>query len=264
MSAQRRSPGPAPRRPKHLLIKEDLADRILRKEFSAGQPLPSQVSLSNDYGVTLMTLRQALRSLQDEGVIVQLPGRGTFVKPVPTLDFTFLSSLADELATQGITLRTEVLSCRTARMPEQVASSLGRESTAPALRLERLQRIEAKPVVHQISWVPAPWATALAEADFTTESLYRALARRCSVVVGRAMETLRAQTISRATARLGSMRAGQPTLIAERITYDTTDDPVVYDVATLLDETLGVVVHREQRRTEFTWVAGAELTGKPR
>lgn len=262
MAAQRRPDESAPRRPKHLWIRADLADRIRRKEFTAGQSLPSQARLSKDYGVTLMTLRQALKSLQDEGVIVQLPGRGTFVTPVPTLNLTLLSSLAEELAAQGITLGTEVLACRIDRMPKDVAASLGRESTESGLRLERLRRIDAKPVVHQVSWVPSPWAGALPEVDFQTESLYRALARRCSVVVASARETLRAQTLPRTTARLGDARAGDPVLIAERITYDTAEAAVVYDIATLLNETMSVVVHRVQRRTELTWVAAAELTGK--
>lgn len=242
-------------RPKYLDIRDDLAERIRRREFTSGQPLPSQATLSKQYGVTLMTLRQALRCLQDDDVIVQMPGRGTFVMDSPTLDLRHLVSLVTELAAQGVPLRTHVLDKRFAAIPAAVASPLGCARDMSGLRLERLRTVNSVPVVHQVSWVPEPWAERLADVEFESASLYGSLEGRCGLTMTAANETLRARALSRATARATGARAGRPTLVAQRVTFDEHGTPVVHDLATILDTAVRVEVRRAPRRADSKWVA---------
>ena len=55
---------------------------ILRAEIQAGQcPIMSESHLEQTYGVGRSTVRLALNALREEGLIVTVPGRGTFVKP---------------------------------------------------------------------------------------------------------------------------------------------------------------------------------------
>jgi GntR family transcriptional regulator len=87
---------------RYRAIAADLAAKIRAGKYAAGEALPAQRELSASYGVTLMTLRQALRQLSDDMLIVQQPGRGTFVAP-PHLAYQLgsLQSLADDLKKQG-------------------------------------------------------------------------------------------------------------------------------------------------------------------
>jgi GntR family transcriptional regulator len=242
---------------KYRQIRQDLAGRIERGEYSPGEPLPSQALLSKEYGVTLMTLRQALSGLEDDGLIAQLPGRGTFVTPVPTLDLRSLNSLAEDLQVQGVELATVVLSSRRRALPAGAAGPLNRRRGEPALRLERLRRIGWRPAVHQVSWIPQPWAEPLLEVDFEVASLYRSLEDRCQLAIVRATESLHARTLSAATAAAVSKPPGRPVLVAERITYDAHDAPVVYDLATIVDDAISIVARRAQRGTELSWAAGS-------
>ena len=225
---------------KYRQIGRDLADRIVRGEFKPGQPLPSQALLSKQYGVTLMTFRQALSLLEDDGLIAQLPGRGTFVTPVPTLDLRSLNSLSEDLQVQGVELATVVLSSRRRPLPAAAAGALDRVRGEPALRLERLRRIGRRPAVHQVSWVPLPWAEQLFDVDFEVASLYRSLEQRCQLAIVRATE---------------SLRPGRPVLVAERITFDAHNLPIVHDLATIVDDAIGIVARRAQRGTELSWAA---------
>lgn len=240
---------------KYRQIGQDLASRIGRGEFKPGQPLPSQALLSKEYGVTLMTFRQALSVLEADGLIAQLPGRGTFVTPVPTLDLRSLNSLAEDLRAQGVALVTEVLSSRQRALPAGVAASLGRPRGEPALRLERLRRIGRRPAVHQVSWVPQPWAPALLGVDFEVASLYRSLEQRCGLAIVRATETLRAKALPAAVATAVDKPAGRPALVAERITYDVQNTPIVYDLATILDDSISILARRAPRGAELSWAA---------
>lgn len=249
----------AGRRPKYLDIRDDLLDRIHRGEFASGQPLPSQAALSQEYQVTLMTLRQALRCLEDENVLVQQPGRGTFVSPspraAPTLDLRDLISLAAELEEQGIAVTTQLLDTRTGTLPRAVRTALGVPSGSTGLRLERLRTVHGAPAVHQVSWIPDPYAASLAEEDFREGTLYTVLAARCGLVVGSATESVRARPLPAALAPTTGVPAGRPVLETERVTYDVGQRAVLHDVALILDQSVQVVVRRAPRRTRSSWVA---------
>ena len=59
---------------RYRAIAADLAAKIRDGHYAPGEALPAQRELSAAYGVTLMTLRQALRELDAEGLIFQRPG----------------------------------------------------------------------------------------------------------------------------------------------------------------------------------------------
>jgi GntR family transcriptional regulator len=240
---------------KYRQIALDLAARIARGEFKPGTSLPSQALLSREYGVTLMTLRQALGVLEHDGLIAQLPGRGTYVTPVPTLDLRSLNSLAEDLQQQGVELVTVVVSSRQRALPAGVAASLDRARGEPALRLERLRRIGRRVAVHQVSWVPPPWSQALSDVDFEAASLYRSLEQHSQLAIVRATETLRARALPAAIAAAVGKPAGRPVLVAERVTYDARNLPLVHDLATIVDDSISVLAQRAHRGTELSWAA---------
>src|SRR5258705_10311522 len=138
--------------PGYRAIAADLAAKIHAGHYAGGWALPAQRELSTAYGVTLMTLRQALRQLSDEGLIVQQPGRGTFVSP-PHLAYRLgsLRSLTDDLREQGHDVRTVVVD---------------RAMHGTRLRLERIREFAGSPSVHQASWIPEPFAERLSTVDF--------------------------------------------------------------------------------------------------
>jgi GntR family transcriptional regulator len=251
------APVPTAGNAKYRQIGQHLAARIGRGEFRPGEPLPSQALLSKEYGVTLMTFRQALSLLEADGLIAQLPGRGTFVTPVPTLDLRSLNSLAEDLLAQGVELVTVVLSSRLRPLPAAVAAALDRPRAEPALRRERLRRIGRRPAVHQVSWIAQPWSEQLLDVDFEVASLYRSLEQRCQLAIVRATESLRARALPAAIAAAVDKPAGRPVLVAERTTYDTRDTPIVHDLATIVDDTIGILARRAQRGTELSWAAGS-------
>lgn len=65
-------------------IADDVAERITRGEFSAGQALPSYNALALEYGVSYATAARAYGLLRDRGVIIGAVGRGVFVAEKPT------------------------------------------------------------------------------------------------------------------------------------------------------------------------------------
>ncbi|WP_061293048.1 GntR family transcriptional regulator [Herbidospora cretacea] len=236
--------------PRYRAIADDLTDKIKSGRYRAGEALPAQRELSASYGVTMMTLRQALQVLSAEGLIVQRAGRGTYVAQASAeYPLDSLRSLGDDLRGQGCPLRTEVLSA--ALRPAPRALGEGR-----ALRLVRVRHLMDRPAVHQISWIAEPHASAIKAADFTEVPLYTALAE-VGVRVHRATERVSPALLTVQVAELLRHPAGSPVFVSERATYDDQGTLVVMDHATILGGAMEIRAERKATDLSLEWVSPA-------
>ncbi|SCF12010.1 GntR family transcriptional regulator [Micromonospora chokoriensis] len=229
---------------RYRAIAADLAARIREGRYAPGEALPPQRELSTAYGVTLMTLRQALGELSAEGLIVQKPGKGTYVAPSPAAyQLGSLRSFGDDLREQGHEVHTTVISRSLRRVPSRVAARLRVREDETALRLERVRAFAGRRAIHQISWVREPHASRLHDVDFTGTSLYAALAD-LGVMVARAAETIRPEVLSADVARHLDEAERAPVLISDRITYAPDGTALVTDRATMLGSMLQITADR--------------------
>jgi len=89
--------------PLYYQVQHTIAQRISRGEYPPGSQLPAESELSRELGVSRVTVREALRVLAQENVLVKVQGRGTFVADNPLIvqpsrNFTgFLEDLYDQL-----------------------------------------------------------------------------------------------------------------------------------------------------------------------
>src|ERR1700722_17919 len=240
---------------RYRAIAADLAAKIRDGHYAPGEALPGQRELSTAYGVTLMTLRQALRELSDEGLIVQRPGKGTFVAS-PQLGYQLgsLRSFADDLREQAHGARTPVTARAQRRLPARVATRLRARETEAGLRLERVRAFAGRRAIHQVSWVRGPHADQLRDVDFTTTSLYAALAD-AGVAVARAAETIRPEVLDADAARHLDEDEGAPVLVSNRITYGPDGTALVADRATMLGSMMQITADRAVTGLSLHWGA---------
>lgn len=235
------------------MIAADLEAKIKSGRYRPGEALPAQRALSIDYGVTLMTLRQGLQVLIDDGLITQHAGRGTFVAaPKASYNLGSLRSLADDLREQGHTVHTELLGRERRRPPDQVADQLGPDDRRAALRIERLRRLADAPAIHQESWLPVRFSLPFGPVDFAETSLYGALAEQ-GVVVTRADERLRPGILDERLAERLEQPPGTPVFLSDRVTYGIDDTVVVVDRATILGEFVEVRTTRVESSLSMHW-----------
>jgi len=242
---------------RYRVIAADLAAKIRDGHYAAGEALPGQRELSAGYGVTLMTLRQALRELSDEGLIVQRPGRGTFVAPPggpPQYQLGSLRSFADDLRDQGHEVRTTVIARAQRRLPARIAARLRVRETETGLRLERVRAFAGRRAIHQVSWVREPYAERLRDVDFTATSLYLALTD-AGGVVARAAETIRPAVLDADAARHLHEDEGAPVLVSDRVTYGPDGTALVTDRATILGSMMQITADRAASELSLHWGA---------
>ncbi|MEV6306124.1 GntR family transcriptional regulator [Actinoplanes sp. NPDC051861] len=235
--------------PAYRRIAADLAGKIRAGEYRPGEALPAQRELSQRYGVTLMTLRQALQELRDDGLIVQQAGRGTFVAPVQAAyRVDTLRSFVDDLREQGHEVSTSVLGCAVEVAPAAVREVLGVPSV---LRLSRLRSLAGRAVIYQTSWVPAGLVDS---SDFSDKSLYLTLADAGMTIV-RASERIVPDLLSPEIARHLGRPAGSAVFVSERITFALDDRPVVMDRAVILGDLMEIRAERAATRLSLQYRA---------
>ena len=216
--------------PRYHQIAEALRARISAGGLTAGQRLDNQRQLAQSFGVTLMTLRQALDVLAREGLITRRHGLGTFVAP-PPVDYDILQfrTLAGDLSAVGEDVATRFLRSRFGRADRRVAQELGLAEGARRFVLERLRLVDGQPLSFQVSHLPAAIGEEAAKADLTVTPLRHVLSFKLGIEITAARETVSAETLPARAARELGCAAGAPCFRSDRVSTDAERRPIVYD-----------------------------------
>jgi len=218
--------------PRYHRIADALRERIRVGELPSGARLDNQRQLAKSFGVTLMTLRQALELLEREHLITRRHGLGTFVA-APSIDYDImqLRRFAGDLSAKGERVATRLLGTRFAAADRRVAEALQLAGRPRVLVVERLRLVDEHPMSLQRSFLPSPLGDEVIRADLALTPLHQVLEFKLGVVVTRASETVSAVRLGRREARDLGCRAGEPAFESERVSYDAGGAPVVFDRA---------------------------------
>lgn len=147
------APGMFDRRlPLWYQLAQMLRGEILAGTLGAGERLPPEPALARRHGVSVVTVRQALRTLGDEGLITRHRGRGTFVTGGPHhgQELRLLGSV-DAVIAQQYSEQTEVLERATVPVPPALARHFPDETEVVFFR--RLRREGGRPLSCALNWV---------------------------------------------------------------------------------------------------------------
>jgi GntR family transcriptional regulator len=193
-------------------VSADLRRRCASGAFADG--VPGELALCTEYDVSRHTIRESLRALRSEGVILSQRGRGSVVRTGFSQNVGAVYSLFRSVEDQGAVQASEVLRLeRTAFAP--AARELGLPDEAPLVVLERVRRADGEPLAHDVSWLPLSLALPLLEADFRHTALYDELGR-LGVHVDAGSERMTALIPDDRIAALLDLDACAPTLFIER------------------------------------------------
>lgn len=244
-----------PRRASSPEIAAALRRAIQQGELRPGERLPAIQELARRFGTTAITVRRALRDLEEAGLVHVEHGVGSFVADWIGA-FDRLPGFAEEMAQRQRPIETRLLGREPAGVDPRAAGALGQVPGTPLAVLRRLRLIGGTPVAVQHSWLH-PDLAAVAAAYAETESLYAMLARLTGRVPVALEETLRAVSLPEAMARLLQATPGAPGWRSERLTRDAAGAPLVYDEAYLSGERMALRLRRRGALVEagFTFEA---------
>lgn len=209
-------------------VSQSLRASILGRAPDAPLRLPTEDSLARHYGVSVLTMRQALKPLEEEGLISRHRRRGTFIEPAarPTAPIRLLGSV-DAIVAQQSSEEVTVLSRSTAAIPAEIAEHFPGATRASAFR--RLRRDGGEPSSWAENHVVEELGDRVRTGDLERWPMTKVLRDRLGVRISRITDTVEARLADPETARLLQVPLLSPILYYTGVTYDHRDR--VVDVA---------------------------------
>ena len=170
--------------PRHEQVAAWLRDQITACTLAPDAQLPSEHALCERFGVSRVTVRHALATLESEGLIYRRQGLGSFVRRprVPT-GLVRLTSFAEDAARAGFEASSEVRHLGTEPATEALAQKLGVAEGLPLTRLDRVRLADGLPVAFDQTWMPPRIGALLDEQDLEHDTLYHLLEARFRIPV---------------------------------------------------------------------------------
>jgi GntR family transcriptional regulator len=216
------------RGPAHTQIEAWLADAVAAGRLTQGDRLPPERELAGRLGVSRMTVRHALASLERRGLVARHVGRGggTFVAE-PKLELAGLAALSDQLRGLGLAAGARVMSARELAPELVVADALQLTPDTPVYEIVRVRLADGEPVALERTSFPADAFPGLVDGPLEG-SLYDLIRARFADVPVRAVERLEAALAGEEEARLLEVTPGAPLLRVERTAYAASGRPLEY------------------------------------
>jgi GntR family transcriptional regulator len=215
--------------PAHVRIASWLEGLIVSGTLKPGDKLPSEVEIANVLGVSRMTLRQALSSIEAKGLIDRRRGRfgGNFVA-APRLEFDHASlpGFTEQMRRIHVEAGAQVLSATTRRPTADVRQRLGLKRGDQVHEILRARSANGEPIVLEEAYLPAAIFPGLLSADLTG-SLY-SIMREYDASPFAADEEIEATPATEQQAEILGIPAGGPLLMITRTSFAENGIPVEF------------------------------------
>jgi GntR family transcriptional regulator len=214
--------------PLYKRVKMRIMQRLTNGEWKSGEAIPSESRLTEEFQVSIGTIRKAIDELAAEKILVREQGRGTFV--ATHTEDRFLYYFFRIVDRNGVKIfpESQILSFRRMRADANQAERLQIARGARVIRINNLLKLGGKPVEIDDIVLSAERFSGLTEEMLLTRSgtIYHLYQAQFGINVIRAAEKLRAVTADGETARTLHLQKGSPVLEIDRIAYTYNNLPV--------------------------------------
>ncbi|ANZ19593.1 GntR family transcriptional regulator [Streptomyces noursei] len=223
-------------------VSQSLRASILGRSPEAPLRLPTEDALAAHYGVSVLTMRQALKELEEEGLISRHRRRGTFIEPHARRGAPVrLLGSVDAIVAQQSGMRTVLLEHGPVAVPAELAEYFPDLAEVAGFRRLRSDEATDEPTNHARNYVRPDVAARIDLADLERWPMTKVLRDAVGIRIGRITDTVEARLADPETARLLHVPLLSPILHYTGITYDESGR--VLDIA---------LIHYRGDRFSFT------------
>lgn len=210
------------------VVRSELKRLILGGEFAVGTKLPNEDRLCERFGVSRVTIREAVRGLIEDGLVVRRHGSGTYVTRRPlirnSLDTNF--SYTDHFQASGFRPGRKLLGLRKVAASEEVAEALGVAAGSSLVEVRRIRTADGRPAISSIDWIPAELLDQPVDRSEFAGSIYRILTA-ADHPIAHAEAVLSPTVADRTQARLLDVAPGTPIQHLRQTDYDESGRAVM-------------------------------------
>ena len=154
-------------------LADSLRDKIYEGQYAFGDKLPSERSLAEKFGISHLTVRKALAILEEEGMLLRVQGKGTFVRAQKySIDMQHMDGFSSMFGQQGITITNKVLYSGVREAGFKYSRIFGIPREEPVFELIRLRQNGEDPVALEYNILPTKRVPHVEEYDYSLYSLW--------------------------------------------------------------------------------------------
>ena len=220
------------RRPLAAQLRDMIWDKVERDHLRTGDKLPAEKALIEQYGVSRATVREALKLLEEQRLIICKHGVGRFVAPGPSgvlsegiTRLDSVSNMADQL---NISLTTRVLSMYEELPGDVVRARLDLDPGSSVVVLERVRRADGDPVIYSIDVFPRSIVVGDLPMQEFAGSLLAVMEGRWGVRLAYSRAVISAVVLDDDISEAIEVTPCVPWILLEQTNYDPQDRPVLY------------------------------------
>jgi GntR family transcriptional regulator len=239
-------------RPKHKTLTDAtvtaIQEAIHQGKFPAGSQLPPELNLMEMLGVSRTTLREALRTLEEQGAIYRRRGLGTFVSERAIVkDLSINFGIMEMITQAGYTPKTVNCEIRTWEASGKLAQDLEIPEGTAVVSVQRLRLANDTPIIISEDFVPVSIlkGKTIKESDVINQSLYDYLEKTCNIRILQGVATMRPVGASREVAEKLQIHRNDILMLISQIDYDENHRPVIFSTEYHLPDKITFVIHRK-------------------
>jgi GntR family transcriptional regulator len=212
--------------PLYYQLKARIEENIETGLWKPGDRVPSESEFERQFGISRTTVRQALGSLVNQGMLTRVRGKGTFVaQPRINQHLLWLTSFTQDMQARGKKPGARVLQIDVLLAPPQIAKPLLLSLSEKVIAIKRLRLADNLPMAVETSFLIYDLHKDLLDQDLAQNSLYGLLTKKLNCVPTRAHQEMEAIACPMPEAGLLGVRKGTPVLHIHRTTYDQVGKP---------------------------------------
>lgn len=216
--------------PLYTQIKEAIRAKIIDGTYVAHQQLPSENDMIAAFGVSRITVRQAINDLQKEGLLFKVHGKGTFVAvPNVSQELTHLQGFGEAMHRLGHETFSDVFGLKTVKAPASARAKLQIDDDSPVTEIRRVRYLNREPVSIDYSWVRHDVGARLTEKNLRDKDLFSLLENELHQPLHSADVEIDATSATNDVAARLKVAPGSPILRIERLTYAQGEKPLVFE-----------------------------------
>ena len=212
--------------PLYVQLMEELETSIRNGVYKPGDKIMTEAEMAKEYGVSLITVRKAVGSLMEKGLVVRKQGKGTFVtKPKYSRNMKKLQSFTEMCEQMGVKPGAQVLENRLIMADKKVADRLGIEPGSNVVYISRLRLADGEPVQVEKSYFPLKYAFLL-EEDLNNGSMFECLKETAGAKVASSEKMIELCRATAEEAALMDVKKGDYLLFVKSTAYDENGEPM--------------------------------------
>ncbi|MGL5042936.1 MAG: GntR family transcriptional regulator [Culicoidibacterales bacterium] len=218
--------------PLYLQIKAYIRKSIIEGIHPYGTLIHTEPVYEKMFGVSRITVRQAINELQAEGFVKRIRGRGTEVIYTDKIEesLTRIQSFTAEMNALGLKPGTKSVTVIEQKPTAKVKEILQLDDDANILKLERIRTVDGKPIVVFETCIEALPCLPRNSIAYS-KSLYEVIEQTTRRQVKRVKESFEALVASESLAQKLDMKKGEPILLRTRVSFDATNKPIEFTIS---------------------------------